>query len=529
MHDKVDPGFFGSCFICGGLGHDADLHAPRASRRGVFRATAAGVALAAVAAPAAAQAPAPQPRGLFVLEPDWVLATRGGEMELLQGASVIVRGESIEEVRPGRVGGDVTRIPLPGQILLPGLISGHTHVCAATPTRGIIEGGRSFARPLELVETLSDDELDALTAFNLAELLRTGCTTQVEMALSLRQAKSYVRVARRWGVRGWPGGMIPGIARLFPIWFRREDRVLTESVPGTLAEIAENLAFARDVRAMGGGLLTPMMSPHATDTHTPETMTAILAAARELGSGLHIHLSQSARETETVRRLWGTTPAGWLERLGFGGMPVFAAHLTGMDLGADPDVLKRLGAVFSHCPSAGGAGGSGGMQAWPEMLAAGVATNIGIDTHSNDMLENVKLAVIVGRTRARLLGGPQAPRPVKMPTIWDAVAAATIKAADGLGRRDLGRIEAGAKADLVSVAVSGLVVGTGATPPEPLNNLLYASGQDVRSVMTNGLFQVREGRFVADDEARVIAEGGAVVQRIWDRLRAESWFQPTAR
>jgi cytosine/adenosine deaminase-related metal-dependent hydrolase len=109
------------------------------------------------------------------------------------------------------------------------------------------------------------------------------------------------------------------------------------------------------------------------------------------------------------------------------------------------------------------------------------------------------------------------------------VAAATIKAADGLGRRDLGRVEAGAKADLVSVGVSGLVVGTGATPPEPLNNLLYASGQDVRSVMTNGVFQVRDGRFVADDEARVVAEGGAVVQRIWDRLRAESWFQPTAR
>jgi cytosine/adenosine deaminase-related metal-dependent hydrolase len=169
------------------------------------------------------------------------------------------------------------------------------------------------------------------------------------------------------------------------------------------------------------------------------------------------------------------------------------------------------------------------MQPWPEMLAAGVATNIGIDTHSNDMLENLKLAVIVGRTRARLLGGPQAPRPVKMPTIWDAVAAATVQAADGLGRRDLGRIEAGAKADLVSVAVGGLVVGVGATPREPLNNLLYASGQDVRTVMTNGVFQVRDGRFVADDEARVVTAGGAAVQRIWDRLAAENWFTATAR
>jgi 5-methylthioadenosine/S-adenosylhomocysteine deaminase len=522
MQGESESGFFGSCFFCGG-GHGA---APRASRRRVLQATAAGAAVATLGATTLRAQPA---RGPLVLEPDWVLGLRDGRLELLAEASVVVRGDSIEEVRAGRIAGTADRVPMPGQLLLPGLISGHTHVCSATPTRGIIEGGRSFARPLELVETLSDDELDALTAFNLAELLRTGCTSQVEMALSLRQAQSYVRVARRWGVRGWPGGMIPGIARLFPIWFRREDRVLTDSVPDTLAEIAANLTFAREVKRQGGDLLTPMMSPHATDTHTPETMAALLAAARELGSGLHIHLSQSARETETVRRLWGATPAAWLERLGFGGMPLFAAHLTGMDPASDPEVLRRLGAVFSHCPSAGGAGGSGGMQPWPEMLAAGVTTNIGIDTHSNDMLENVKLAVLLGRTRARLLGGPQAPRPVKMPTIWDAVAAATIHAADGLGRRDLGRIAAGAKADLASVAISGLVVGTGAMPPEPLNNLLYASGQDVRNVMTNGVFQVRDGRFVADDEARVVREGGAAVQRIWARLRSEGWFTETAR
>ena len=159
-----------------------------------------------------------------IIEAAWVLAYENGHLTLVPDGSVRIRDDRIEEVKTGRIRGRSRRVRAQGQLLLPGFISGHTHACSATPTRGIIEGGRSYGRPLELVETLSDDELDDLTAYNVAELLRSGCTTHVEMSLSLRQARSYVRVAKRWGVRGYPGGMIPGIARLFPIWFRQNGR-----------------------------------------------------------------------------------------------------------------------------------------------------------------------------------------------------------------------------------------------------------------------------------------------------------------
>ncbi len=377
------------------------------------------------------------------------------------------------------------------------------------------------------MEKLSDEELDALTAYNLAELVLSGCTTQVEMSFNVAQAKAYARVARKWGVRGYVGGMVPGTARLFPIWFRREDKVLTDSVPGTLQEIAENLAFGRQLKAEGG-LVQPMMSPHATDTHTPETMAALLAAAKELGTGLHIHLSQSQRETDTVKRLWGVTPTQWLEKLGFFDMPVFGAHMTGMEAAIDLPILKARGGVYSHCPSAGGAGGGGGIQPWVEALSAGVATNIGIDTHSNDYLENLKLAVLLGRTRARMLQAGGA-KDVKLPTVWSAVEAATVKPADGLRRKDLGRIEAGARADLVSVDVSGFLVGVGAKPAEPLNNLLYANGRMVRDVLVDGAFKVADGALVIDDAAEVMRKGAAVVGSLWKRLADEKWFVETAR
>jgi len=155
--------------------------------------------------------------------------------------------------------------------------------------------------------------------------------------------------------------------------------------------------------------------------------------------------------------------------------------------------------------------------------------NIGIDTHSNDFIENLKLAVLYGQARHSLLSGLEGAPAMVRPTIWTAVEGSTRVAADGLGRADLGRIKPGAKADLVTVDVTGYLVGTGAMPPEPMNNLMYAHGKSVRHVMTDGVFQVWEGALVVDDAERVAEAGGAAVRRIWDMLDAEQWFEPTAR
>lgn len=472
--------------------------------------------------------PALEPGEDLVIQAGWVLAESDGELTLLRNGCVLVRNGVIETVQAAPLRTALPTLQLPDDILLPGFISGHTHCCSATPTRGIIEGPRSYRRPLELVETLSDAELDALTALNLAELLRSGCTTHVEMSLSLRQAESYVRKAERLGVRAYPGAMIPGIERLFDIWFRADDQVLFDAEEDTLAEIARNLEFCRRHMGKGDGRIQPMMSPHACDTHTPATMAALVAAARELGTGLHIHLSQGQRETDTVRRLWGKTPTQWMESLGMLEVgPVFGAHMSGLDWETDPPILAKHGVVYAHCPSAGGAGN--GTQPYPEALAAGIPVNIAIDTHSNDYLENLKLAVLYGQARHELLAELGSPAKSQRPTMWDAVDGATRVPARGLRRDDLGAIRAGARADLVSVDVSGMFNGSGSLPPEPLNNLLYASGQAVRTVMTDGRLQVHDGQFIADDPQRLLDEGGEVVRKIWRQLEQEDWFSQTPR
>jgi cytosine/adenosine deaminase-related metal-dependent hydrolase len=81
---------------------------------------------------------------------------------------------------------------------------------------------------------------------------------------------------------------------------------------------------------------------------------------------------------------------------------------------------------------------------------------------------------------------------------------ATRGSADGLGRPDLGRLEVGARADLVCWDVTGVAdVGVA----DPVAGLLWASpGRRPKHVVVGGRVVVRDGRLVTRDEADVAAD-----------------------
>jgi cytosine/adenosine deaminase-related metal-dependent hydrolase len=510
----------GGCLVCAAIAGDESTR-PQPNRRGVI-AGALGAA-GALAAPARAQTGARPPEGTFVVAAGAALVERDGALVVDHDVNILVRDGVIADVTTKSISGFPV-LDARGDLVLPGYISGHTHVSGGITSRGLFEHVRSYRPALQLVERLSDEDLDAVTAHNLAEILRSGCTTQVEMSVSQRQAESYVRIAKKWNVRGFPGGMIPNTVRLFNgLWPRASDQALLDSEPETLKEIAQGIAFAKKHMNANDGLIIPMMAIHATDTHTDKTMRALKAACVEIGTGLHLHHSQSQTEADLVRAMWKMNPTQWLDSFGLLDQIVFGAHMSGIDWAAEGPLMKAKGEVYSHCPSGGGAGG--GSQPYPEALAAGVAVNIGIDTHSNDYVEDMKLAVLYGRNRARALARTS-PVPLKSPTIWDALDGATRIPARGLKRLDLGRLAVGAQADIATIDVSGLIAGSGAVGPEPVNNLLYCNGRMVRHVMTKGRIQVFDGTLVVDDEAKVIAAGAAVMKKLWAQLEKDGFFAP---
>ena len=384
---------------------------------------------------------------------------------------------------------------------------------------------------MEVMAQLDDAELDDLTAANLVEILRSGCTTQVEMRLDVRQARSYVRTAGRLGLRGYPAGMVPSLVRVMPIWGRSDDRVLAESVPETLAEVESNLAFG--LGANGSfDRIRPMMAITVTVAHTRETLLAVAVAAEQLGNGIQMHVQGGSGlehdGKDLIVRACGKSELPLLEELGLLRQRVVGAHMIDTDVEAGlPFARPQPHLHLRPLPVGGRRGASARDTAVPEVLAAGVNTAIGLDAHSADLLENLKQAVIQGRARAQLLAG-SSPLPLRRPSMLDAIRSATVGAACGLGRDDLGRLTPGAKADLCSVDVSGLFTGGASIPMAPLNNLLYASGLSVRNVMTNGAWQLVDGSLVVEDEARVIRRRQVVMDKLHELLAAEG-FDPRER
>lgn len=457
-----------------------------------------------------------------IIEAGWALLEKEGEQVLERDVSIVVEGDEIVDVRKGRVPGWRARVDASDCVVLPGFISGHTHTAVSSPARGLIEGGRFMDKPVEMALNLTEDELDALTAYNIAEILKSGCTTFVEMSASVPHAESFVRVAEAWGIRAYVSVIVPNMERLYSLWYRESDDELFESVPRTLKEIEAARKFGIGIQQAGSELIHPQMAIHAADTHTPETINAALAVAEELGNGIHIHLAQRIREVEACERLWGMRPVAWLESLGVFKQPVIAAHLYQMDLVQDPPILKQNNVSYVHCACMASILHQGS-QPYPEALAGGLNISLGIDQLSNDYVENIKLATLNGQLRTNLIEKHNTAK-MQRPQVADSVRAATMGGARMLRRDDLGRLAPGTRADICAIDVTAPLSGLGALPPEPLHHLLYSNGRHVRHVMTNGRMQVMNGRLIVADEGQIIQEGGEIAKQIWRRLDERNWF-----
>jgi cytosine/adenosine deaminase-related metal-dependent hydrolase len=174
---------------------------------------------------------------------------------------------------------------------------------------------------------------------------------------------------------------------------------------------------------------------------------------------------------------------------------------------SDFEVLRAASATVVHCPTRKAREAT--LSPFVEYLEAGVRTAFGTDAYNMDLVEDMKLAATLGKIKSGS---------VARPTAVDVVVAATRSAADGLGRADLGRIEAGATADLTVVALDG---PHHAPVIDPLRSLVYYStGTDVHTVLVDGRVVLQAGRAVNVDEAALRDEVERAAQRLWQAARA---------
>jgi cytosine/adenosine deaminase-related metal-dependent hydrolase len=145
-------------------------------------------------------------------------------------------------------------------------------------------------------------------------------------------------------------------------------------------------------------------------------------------------------------------------------------------------------------------------------LAAGVRIGLGTDTYPLDMIAEMRYASLISRLVDRNSAGARAA---------NVFNAATIGGATALGRPDLGRLAAGAKADVVILNLRTTRYGPAR---DPINALVeYGSGADVETVIVDGEIVIENGRSTRIDDDELFAQAETGAGRAWDNWAARDW------
>ena len=398
--------------------------------------------------------------GRIVIEGCAVAAVDAGGSEYASGF-VAIEGGRIAAVGPGRAPeayrGGARIVDGRGCLATPGLVNTHHHLYQWA-TQGRWQDAELFDWLTGLYPVWS--RLDADIAHDaalggLAWLAASGASTVADHAYLYPPGAgdvlgAEIDAARRVGVRlhACRGSMDLGVSDggLPP-------DSLVEDTDAALA--ATRAAIDAHHDPAPDAFVRIAVAPCSPFSTSEALMRGAAELAREAGTRLHTHFAEGRTEEAYCRELTGTTPVGYLERLGWLGPDVWLAHAVHLD----DATIKRLAATgtgVAHCPTSNARLASG-LAPVRALLDAGAPVGLGVDGSASaeaaTLPAEVHQALLAARTRAAVRGEPDAASAL---TAREALALATIGGARCLGRAaELGSLEPGKLADVALWRIDG--------------------------------------------------------------------------
>ena len=385
--------------------------------------------------------------------------------------------------------------PLPG-LIMPGLVNTHCHTPMSL-LRGM--GGdlplmpwlTDVMWPAEALLTESDVHAGMLAG--CLDLLRTGCTTSVEMYFFTDALTDAVRTAGSRAV------LTPGIIAA-PGW----DRL------GTWEQMRDDVSARIDAHGLhpgGDGRIELGYGPHSAYTLPPGALASISEHARERGALVHTHVAESRGEDAHLRDEHGSVPA-MLDAGGALGGRILAAHSVHL---SDDDIATyaRHGVAGAHCPGST-AKLAAGTARLLDLRRAGVPVGLGTDGPASgddlDLWHQARLAGLLAR-----IGADDA----AAITAAEVLLMGTADAAAAIGRDDLGVLETGRRADVVHIDTDDSAFVAPEDDAQLVSNLVWAGGSRlVRDVWVGGEQVVAGGEPTMADRRESLAAVRAVSARL---------------
>ena len=401
---------------------------------------------------------------------------------------------------------DFARMPGRGLAVLPGFINAHTHT-VLTSLRGTVEDweGEIVYRYMSPISyTMSDHERSVMAALGCLEAIRSGTTTLVD---PFRHVGTYAGAMADTGMRLW---LSESCADIDTRKIRFGDYTVDEAFGQTFLGRTE--ALIQQWHGARNGRVNCQIAAHAPDNCSPAMLAKLRALAARHKLTRTCHLAQGVNEVDATKKLYGLTPAAYLDREGFLGPDLTSAHWT-YCTPADIALLAERKVRMAHTPASSS---RRGLHKVPIGLIrdAGVEIVLGTDNMSEDMFHAMAIGLIAHRTgRGRAKENGVSPTPQEVIDMITVAAARSVGAAD-----EIGALRAGMKADLTI-----LDLNTPAMRPiiRLLSNIAhYGHPGIVHSVMVDGEFVMRDRKVLTVDELALLEEAQAVTQRVWERMIA---------
>ena len=400
----------------------------------------------------------------------------------VEGTKIVAIGTAPETFAPERT------IDANDMLAIPGLVNAHTHASMTLL--------RSYADDMELMTWLNDhiwpveakmvsDDIYWGAALAAVEMLKSGTKTFADMYGPFMERVA--DVVAESGMRGVLSRGIIGVA------------------PDGEKKLEENVKLYNDYHGAADGRITVMFGPHAPYTCPPDFLKKVAAAAQRLGADVHIHMNETKAEIEQIAKQYGKRPFEYVEDTGLFESPTLAAHCVHLS-DEEIAIIKRHHIRVAHNPGSNMKLASGTAPV-PRLLKEGVTVGLGTDGASSnnnlDMLQEVQLAALLHKVNEY--------DPLAVPA-FEALKMGTEYGAKAVGLDGLGRLEVGAKADIVLVSMKGAAW----CPRFNEVSLLVYSGSagDVDTVICDGKILMEHRELTTLDEEKIKQEAQKCAERL---------------
>jgi cytosine/adenosine deaminase-related metal-dependent hydrolase len=449
--------------------------------------------------------------------------------ELIRNGCVVFEDDHVVHV--GRVfeGTVDRRIDATGKLVSPGFINAHLHAATNAGQAVFLDGlkadyfGSNFlgyvAPRRGAPAPRAGDRAEVAGLYGLWSALRAGATTILDVGTMPGGVDAFTRVAGELGVRAYLG---PGFRSANYVF--EGSRVVWDwdEATGT-SGLDRAVAFAKDHDGGFGGRIRAMLYPGQLDTCTLDLLREARRWADELDVPIQLHAAMNLHEFHRIVEQHGKTPIELLDSIGFLkprtglGHSVFhnAHSWCHYPYGDDLGRLADAGVTVVHAPYKYAKMGVM-LESFERYRARGINLAIGTDTYPQDIVHEMRWASLMCRMAdgSFRVGRPQ-----------DVFDAATLGAARMLGRDDLGRLERGAKADIVVIDL--LQTHHGAVH-DPIKSLIECGdGRDVETVIVDGQVLVEGCRPTRLDEQALLAAVRAEGERLWHAVPEWHWSGKT--